>query len=79
MPQSTEPIMQYFDFAHLPVKLQVVSALFHDLAWAMHETTIRSPERSVCLRKLLEAKDAGVRAVLFTGESDGQVPVPDQG
>lgn len=70
-------IMQYFAFEHLPEQLQTVSKPFCDLARAivgdergMPEGTSvnfplpRNPERSVALRKLLEAKDAAVRARL---------------
>jgi hypothetical protein len=73
--QSPEPIMQFFAYQHLPAKLQVISALFHDLAWKIHETTERSPERSVCLRKLLEAKDAGVRAAMYVRSLDAEQPI----
>lgn len=60
----TEPIMQFFTFAHLPEELRVVSKPFCELAERVLELP-RSPERSVALRKLLEAKDAAVRAHLF--------------
>lgn len=48
--------------AHLPEALQARSKPFCDLARYVVETTPRNAERSVALRKLLEAKDAGVRA-----------------
>lgn len=57
-----EDILQFFDYHHLPVPLQEVSRQFHDVAHAIVETLPRNPERSVALRKLLEAKDAAVRA-----------------
>jgi hypothetical protein len=38
---------------------------FGDLAQVIFETLPRNPERSVALRKLLEAKDAAVRAKLL--------------
>jgi hypothetical protein len=60
-----EPIMQFFRYEHLPAPLGVVSAPFCDLAGLVVETVPRNPERTVALRKLLEAKDAAVRAVLF--------------
>lgn len=56
-----EPIMQFFKFDHLPPEKQAVSRPFHELAVKIHELP-RNPERSVALRKLLEAKDAAVRA-----------------
>lgn len=60
----TEPISQFFAYAHLPEKMQEVSKPFCELAEKLLALP-RNPERSVALRKLLEAKDAAVRAVLF--------------
>ncbi|MGH9769318.1 MAG: hypothetical protein ACREAB_17980 [Blastocatellia bacterium] len=60
-----EPLLQFFTFAHLPVHLQAVSGPFAELAHRIVETLPRNPERTVALRKLLEAKDCAVRAVLF--------------
>jgi hypothetical protein len=60
-----DPIMQFFAFAHLPPHLQEVSRPFGELAERIVETLPRNPERTVALRKLLEAKDAAVRALLF--------------
>lgn len=57
-----DPILRFFDYAHLPEALQARSKPFCDLARTVVETTPRNAERSVALRKLLEAKDAGVRA-----------------
>jgi len=61
----TEPILQFFEFSHLPQALAAVSAPFGDLAVQIVETLPRNPERTVALRKLLEAKDAAVRAKLM--------------
>lgn len=58
-----EPIMKFFVFGHLPLKLQDVSKSFATLAKQMMELP-RSAERAVALRKLLESKDAAVRAAL---------------
>jgi hypothetical protein len=63
-----EPILQFFEYEHLPPHLQEVSKPFCELARAMAhpETGLpRNPERTVALRKLLESKDAAVRAKLF--------------
>ena len=60
-----EPIMQFFHYAHLHETMQAVSKPFGDLAEHIHETLPRNPERSTALRKLLEAKDAAVRAFIF--------------
>ena len=59
-----EPIMQFFAYEHLPAKLQTVSRPFGTLAEFIC-TLPRSPERTVALRKLLEAKDAAVRASIY--------------
>ena len=60
-----EPILQFFAYAHLPLHLQAVSKPFGDLAYDLVDKLPRNPERTVALRKLLEAKDAAVRALLF--------------
>lgn len=57
-----EPIMQFFDSAHLSESRQAVALPFARLAEQIHDTIHRNPERTVALRKLLEAKDAAVRA-----------------
>jgi hypothetical protein len=64
-PQSPEPILQFFSYTHLPPHLQAVSMAFHGLAQSIVADLPRNPERTVALRKLLEAKDAAVRARLF--------------
>lgn len=56
--------MRWFAFEHLPPQLQEVSQPFHRLATHLVDTLERSPERTVALRKLLESKDAAVRAAL---------------
>lgn len=60
-----EPILQFFKYQHLPAKLQVVSKPFGELAESIVGELPRNPERTVALRKLLEAKDAAVRAALY--------------
>lgn len=59
-----EHILQFFVYEHLPPHLQVVSKQFGDLARSLVDTLPRNPERTVALRKLLEAKDAAVRALV---------------
>lgn len=73
-----EHILQFFAYAHLPPHLAMVSKPFCELAHAMvlgdnvqesgtctfGSPLPRNPERTVALRKLLEAKDAAVRALL---------------
>jgi hypothetical protein len=57
-----DPIMQFFAYEHLPEKLQQVSRPFGELASALTANLPRNAERTVALRKLLESKDAAVRA-----------------
>lgn len=59
---SIDHILQFFHYAHLPAALQERSKPFCDLARTIVDSTPRNPERTVALRKLLEAKDANVRA-----------------
>lgn len=59
---AVDPILRYFHFAHLPESLQVTSIKFYELACYIIAVLPRNAERSVALRKLLEAKDAAVRA-----------------
>jgi hypothetical protein len=60
-----EPMMQFFAYDHLPKHLQGISELFHHLATTLVIQLPRNPERTVALRKLLEAKDCAVRAVIW--------------
>lgn len=57
-------LLQFFKFEHLPAHLQAVSKPFGELANAISDTLPRNPERTTALRKLLEAKDCAVRALL---------------
>jgi hypothetical protein len=59
---SIEPILQFFSTEHLPAELAAISKPFGELAERIITTLPRHPERTVALRKLLEAKDAAVRA-----------------
>lgn len=58
----TDPILQFFATEHLPPHLREVSGIFRMVALDLVEKLPRNPERTVALRKLLEAKDAAVRA-----------------
>lgn len=61
---QADPVLHYFHYAHLPQTLRVTSEQFFRLAHRIVTTVPRNPERTVALRKLLEAKDAAVRANL---------------
>ncbi len=58
-----EHILQFFAYGHLPPMLQNVSRPFSELAAGLM-TLPANPERTVALRKLLESKDAAVRAAM---------------
>lgn len=54
-----------FRYEHLPEDLQRVSKLFHDLAHELEDMKLpRTNQLEVSLQKLLEAKDAAVRAAI---------------
>lgn len=61
---AVDPILHFFHYSHLPPKLQATSRMFFILAASLVTTLPRNPERTVALRKLLESKDAAVRANL---------------
>jgi hypothetical protein len=69
MSEKPDHIEQFFAFAHLPPHLQAVSKPFADLAALVVASVPRNPERTVALRKLLEGKDAAVRAMLAKDEA----------
>lgn len=62
------PILQFFTYRHLPTHLQEVSKPFCELAEWITNNLEPNSETSTALRKLLEAKDAAVRAKLFKNE-----------
>lgn len=62
--EPKEHIMQFFAYAHLPERLANVSQPFAEMADKIVAQLPRNPERTVALRKLLEAKDAAVRAMV---------------
>jgi hypothetical protein len=78
MTDQPEPMLQFFDYAHLKDELKDVSAPFSKLAHQIATELPRNPERSAALRKLLEAKDCAVRAKLYKVVDPGR-PVPAHG
>jgi ferritin-like protein len=58
-------LIQFFAYEHLPYHLRIVSAHFGELAKVMDNNLPDNQEKTAALRKLLEAKDCAVRAVLF--------------
>lgn len=71
---AADPILQYFKYSHLPPHLQKVSETFAGVADMIVNTLPRNPERTVALRKLLEAKDAAVRSAIT---DEGYKPVKE--
>lgn len=61
---ATRHLLQFFQAEHLPEHLRLVSEPCGALAHAMADRVPDGPEKTVGLRKLLEAKDCFVRAVL---------------
>jgi hypothetical protein len=59
-------VLQFFAYDHLPERLAEVSAPFGELAERL-ASGAETTETTVALRKLLEAKDAAVRAALIGG------------
>lgn len=58
-------VLRFFEYGHLPAgKLRDTSKLYHDLAHTLVDRDLDGPELTVALRKLLESKDAAVRAAL---------------
>jgi hypothetical protein len=58
------PILKHFAYEHLPPHLQQISKPIGELAKLMDSLLPDGPEKSAGLRKLLEGKDALVRARL---------------
>lgn len=64
---AQDRMLKWFEYQHLPEHLQRVSMRFYEIASSITEDIASGPERTVALRKLLEAKDAAVRAKLHPG------------
>ena len=64
---SEERMLKWFKYGHLKPPLAEVSKAFGELAAMIVQNIEGGPERTVALRKLLEAKDAAVRAKLHPG------------
>jgi hypothetical protein len=65
MHPSAEDKMRYFSYHQLPEHLQVISKPFSDLAYHLaEELDLEGPQFTLCLQKLIEAKDCAVRSAL---------------
>jgi hypothetical protein len=58
------PILKLLEYRHLSPPLQDVSKPFGDLAWKLALELPQNAETSTALRKLREAKDCAVGALL---------------
>lgn len=76
MHPSTESIMQFFAYDHLPGNLQGISKACAILASDMIQMCPENAELTAGLRKLLEAKDCFVRAAVAKKASGGIVSGP---
>lgn len=61
---QVEELLSWFDTPAAPTHLQPHAERFNDLARQMTQGRVWSFETVVCLRELLAAKDAGMRALL---------------
>ena len=64
MHPAVSHVLKFFAYDHLPAQLQEVSRPFGELAEQVAKRAPDNQETTIALRKLLEAKDAAVRAVL---------------
>ncbi len=64
MHPAIQHVLKFFSYSHLPPKLQEVSKPFCELAQQVADRAPDNQETTIALRKLLEAKDAAVRAVI---------------
>jgi len=62
---TTAHVLQFFKYDHLPPHLQEISKPYAELAEKVAATS-SNDETVVALRKLLESKDAAVRAKLIS-------------
>lgn len=65
MSEQKDRMLQFFEYGHLPEHLKAVSQPFCELAQKVVNDLPMNPERTVALRKLLEAKDCAVRALIW--------------
>jgi hypothetical protein len=63
---AAEPMLQVFKYKHLThPEMRATSRRFCELAKFIAATVPRNPERSASLRKLREAKDTAVTALIW--------------
>jgi hypothetical protein len=65
---DNERMIKWFDWEHLAGEdLKDMAYSFQTLAFVIVNQVKSGPERTVALRKLLEAKDAAIRALVNPG------------
>jgi hypothetical protein len=62
----TDRLMQFFSYQGASPRLLETNKRFHERAAWIDETLPVNAERSVALRRLLDSRDASVRAVTYT-------------
>jgi len=65
--RGTDTMLRWFEFEHLPADLQATSSWFSHVAHQIVACLDRGDQRQIALQRLLEAKDAAVRAKLHPG------------
>jgi hypothetical protein len=63
-PTPSQALLRFFEADHLPENLKIVSVHFGAIARRMEEILPDGAEKTFCIRQLLIAKDAAVRAAL---------------
>jgi hypothetical protein len=66
---ADDPMLQFFVHdPYAPPEVREMNQHFAGLAKRLVDTLPKNPERTVCLRKLMEAKDCANRARAFKNE-----------
>jgi len=64
--EAPEPLMQFFDYDDAPWSTKgILAGAFLSMACAIARQCPRNAERTVALRKLLEARDCAMRAAVM--------------
>lgn len=68
--EGTDRLTKYFTTTHLPEHLVGIGNVYVAVASALNLILPPGPERTVALRKLLESKDAAIRAQAYPEKAD---------
>ncbi len=74
MEVEKEFLLQFFEYSHLPPDLQKTSQYFCELAYYVVSILPKNPERTMTLRKLLEAKDCAIGEIIKRQLADDKKP-----